>query len=511
MSEYSQQLSLRLASVTAELGSLKQRQPKLDNLTRVLHEMNTDKVRLLEHIEFLNQDLEMSRIQLASALKQKANKTEESGEDSLQKKLQTESINPVDSLSPAKLVVQGNSHELLENLIRELNLCKQQLQKMLDGKIDIRTFLKAADYEETISKLEDDLKDKDKETEDLRAELKERDIEGNDESSAKKMDEMKQQLTKLARALNVKSVLVDTMTHELDRTEKECQAMKEKYNQEIQSLREEKQRLSKHRSDDEQTIKMDMELKKQLTSATEEIERLNQKLTAFQKEFNILDQDYVISEQTRNVLQRENQDLKTKCQQLELKVDNCQKCRILESEKDELLQKTAQLEEELNLVTTQMKYYEEDFKHERKDREDMKNRYDSQIDEQRKQIDYFSMEIHRIGSLVRKEKLEKEGLQKRLRQMSSYRQDCDLSTDTPRQSFHGGCKSYAYGQQQQPVWHSALPREVVADIDNTSDDIDNQGTGSLASHMTRECPRCEREFGPQERDEFERHVEKCLN
>ncbi|XP_070545225.1 uncharacterized protein MCAP_0864-like [Ptychodera flava] len=513
MSDYMnyQQLTLKLASISAEKDSLLHRQPKLKNLTALLEEERLETRRNKERADLLERELELAKRKLV-LLKEQQRRTKKDTSDYVS---DDESVNEKkligrteESSSFSTSVVPGISHEVLENLVRELAICKRELKKFLNGQ-DMRSFLESTEYEETVKELQESVKEKTKEIEDLRAEIKQRDLDSS-ENDDKTRQQMKEQIVGLTKSVGVKTVLVNVLTQELEKLEKKCSEEQERYNKEIEALREEKNLVSKHKIGSGPTAE-ETALKAELHRADQEIAGLLSKFNIFRSELINKNEELEVKSKEIVRLEKENQDLLQRITELETKPQNCLTCVDLSKENEELKSDAAQHKEYVNLMTTQMKCYEDDFQHERKDREDMKSKYDRDIEEKQSQITGLTEELYRIKNLYQKERKEREQLQRRQMQQYGYGVNQDLVTDMVSPGVvQSGHRSYAYGQQAR--WqHKPLPTEVVVDSDIVVKGSDEVASSSLTSHGPRECPRCEREFAPHERDEFEKHVEKCLN
>ncbi|XP_070532369.1 reticulocyte-binding protein homolog 2a-like [Ptychodera flava] len=213
-----QKSSEKQARINTEKDSLIDRQQKLINLTKLLDEERLETKRYKELAKEFQVQLEREKLKCLRRT---------SDEDRYTKKDMIEGASQ--SSCVKKIMIPAISHNLLENLVHELAVCKRQLKKLLDG-CDMKTFLDASEYEDIVKELQETIRAKECENEKLRLELKER-YNGDREIQA----HIEMQIATLTKQLDVKTVLVNALTNELEKLEMKCYALQRRCHMEIET------------------------------------------------------------------------------------------------------------------------------------------------------------------------------------------------------------------------------------------------------------------------------------
>ncbi|XP_006818716.1 uncharacterized protein LOC102808718 [Saccoglossus kowalevskii] len=231
------ELTYKLASVTAERDALRNQQPKLDNITRIIVQLKGDITRYQETLRMKELKLMRMESRFNMLLKERSTQIDlNNDEDSIDAEkaaLKCRSETPL--FARGRTMTPGTS-PVVENLVTELNKTKNALEKQLEGK-DIDTFIESSEYERIIDELKQTIATKTKENEELKKTLL---TDHNDRSIVIKLQDSLEMVKTLERALYIKHSLVQAMSEHIEKIEKECEKTEEKYTSQIRALKDEK-------------------------------------------------------------------------------------------------------------------------------------------------------------------------------------------------------------------------------------------------------------------------------
>ncbi|XP_072050130.1 uncharacterized protein, partial [Amphiura filiformis] len=211
----------------------------------------------------------------------------------------------------------------------------------------------------------------------------------------------------------------------------------------------------------------------------------------------------------------------------------CSECREHEKTIKNMQDEMANMKSEIEMVTAQKRMFEEDLNQQQLDTQQDKERYKAQIESWKKNCVTLGKQVNLFKSDVEKERqkvkiLERQmGMlqQKTSQALRAQQQSLINRPFTTMQPYHQGlCATEAERPHITPFQEGfSMPMHhqrgiLTVDCAGGLDDYDGgepheseRDTQTSVSGHKNECPRCKSEFEAHEQQEFQRHIEKCID
>ncbi|XP_038060220.1 centrosomal protein of 55 kDa-like [Patiria miniata] len=449
----------------------------------------------------------------------------------------------------------GVSFEHHELFIHQMMLMKQELTRLAKEKgQDVDKILEAAEYKETIKKLQEDIQDK--------ADENERLLEKIDRLCSKK-DQPASQIVqlqfmneKLEKRLNLSQVMIDTLSKRCEELKDELQKYGPFKKEDGRAVHDSKVFLpiqkeeGKKKSTSEKTgstrkgqdeadggVSLD-QFEQQKQRLNEKIQHLDTQLKKVTGDNKQLIKNRQEAEKQREIFEQRYNALMETMQDIQKKQQQCSNCRSLELEIAKLKQEVADLKEVDMVVRAQMKLYEEDLRQEQQDSTSQKQKNNFIVEQWTKNCQRMGQQVDLLTDDLHREREENRKLKQQLNALKPQGSRSAMSLaptfSNQRCAFKGPKSSpWQEGFHDMHDIECDGPGQDVADGKDLSDSMGEfystssgatmpgktperssyhsmQSSFSL-SRKPLECPRCKREYPADRLEEFQRHVNKCID
>ncbi|XP_022087409.1 probable E3 ubiquitin-protein ligase bre1 [Acanthaster planci] len=439
--------------------------------------------------------------------------------------------------------LHGVSYEHHELLLQQMVRMKQELTRLAEKNgQDVDKILEAARYKEIIEKLQEDIQEKANENEQLLEKIQQLCTE--DEGPMSEIVKLQFMNEKLQKKLNLSQVMIDTLS-------KRCEELKEEHKKAAPP----NQKEDGHAPDDSKVF-VPIHKEEKTESATEgqdmvdggvSVKQLEQQNKRLNDEMGLLDtqlkqvtadnkllvKERQDAEKQREIFEQRYNELMQTLQDIQQKQRQCSKCRSLELEITKLRREMTDLKDINELVQAQMKLYEEDLRQEQMEAASQKQKNNFHIEQWKKNCQRMGQQVDLLTADLRKEREEIRKLKYQLSVLKSQggRPAMSLAANFansrcaplgPKSSpwqegFHDieidgpGVDVPDVGQDMSDSMGEFLSASSH-DLGSDSSRYRSVPTGSfLLSNKPLECPRCKREYPADRLEEFQRHVNKCID
>ncbi|XP_071808283.1 uncharacterized protein [Asterias amurensis] len=426
----------------------------------------------------------------------------------------------------------GVPHEEHELLIREAVFYKEQLTLLAKEKsMSVDTILETAEYNQIIKNLQKDVQEKVDQNEVLVERIKELCSQDSEEGS--RVTELQFQKDKLQKRLNLGQVMIDTLSKRCEELEAQVK-LAQKPNcdtidgSKVSGLTED----TKEQSGSKSPVKTEDQIGSQFLSNErkkhrQQVQRLEEELQLFSIQMDQvmvenkqLFKDRQATERQREIFEDRYNKLMETLQAVQQRQHQCSNCRTLEQELAKVKVEFADLKEVNELVSAQMKFFEEDLRQEQLDMENLKLKHTFHIEQWKRNCQKMGQQVDLLMGDLQRERELRQRLQQQMNQAKPRHQvPMAASLGAAGTPLPRACSVSVpwFGSPPQPL--SPFVEVDCMDGHNESPLFKSTSNGagasssskSLSQDKVQECPRCKREFSADKTEQYQDHVRKCFD
>ncbi len=427
----------------------------------------------------------------------------------------------------------GVPHEEHELLIREAMMLKEQLRALAVQKaMNVDKILEEAEYKQIIKNLQKDVQEKVDQNEVLYERIKELCSEESEEGS--RVTELQFQNDKLQKKLNLGQVMIDTLCKRCEELEAKVKLVQTQNSDTIDGAKPASpSEDTKEQGGNKSPVKTEDQIDGQFLSNErkkhrQQVQRLEDELQLFtiqldqvMAENKQLFKDRQATERQREIFEDRYNKLMETLQAVQQRQHQCSNCRSLEQKLSKITVEFADLKEVNELVSAQMRLYEEDLRQEQLDMESLKLKNTFHIEQWKRNCQKMGQQVDLLMGDLQKERELRQRLQQQINQVKPRPQK------PMAPSFCASPRAYGMSAPWLGTPNQSLPCEVEVDCVDGEEPLPSQSfkstslgysEGAVASSHSKslsqdkvlECRRCKREFSADKTDEYQDHERKCF-